>query len=177
MSRPGSGAAVYLASQTSTDFACAKCKHPQLPVENPHQGLRFLIFLDVALPIMCPGSCTGLHLEKSLEEEEEMMIVLVERQTDQRQVISIRASHQDRVSECSLPLYLTPRETGHSFVCIKASQVRGSLCMGHTSNKQRQEPRQNMWLRPARCNWRFPGRSQPNTRPERLLGGGQVTRE
>lgn len=67
MSRLGSGAAMYLAAQTGTDFACAKCKHPQLPVENPRQGLRFLICLDVALPIMCPGSCTGLHLEKSLE--------------------------------------------------------------------------------------------------------------
>lgn len=176
MSRLGSGAAVYLAAQTGTDFACAKCKHPQLPVENPRQGLRFLICLDVALPIMCPGSCAGLHLEQSLEEGKVKMVVLVERQTDQRQAINISASHQDRVSEFSLPLHRT-RKPGHSFVCLKAFWVRGSLCMGHTSNKHRQEPRPNTWLGPARCDRRYLQRSRPNTRPERLVGGRQVTRE
>lgn len=70
MARRGSGAAVYLAAQTGTDFACAKCKHPQLPVDSPRQGLRCLICLDVALPIMCPGSCAGLRLGKSLEGDE-----------------------------------------------------------------------------------------------------------
>lgn len=47
------------------------------------------------------------------------MVVLVERQTDQRQVISIRASHQDRVSECTLPLHRTPRDG--SLLCLRES--------------------------------------------------------
>lgn len=49
-----------LSTQTGADFAGAKHKPPQLPVENPGQGLRFVICLDVALSHMFPGSCTGL---------------------------------------------------------------------------------------------------------------------
>lgn len=43
------------------------------------------------------------------------MVVVVERQMDQRQVISFRASHQDRVSECSI----APRD--RSLLCLHES--------------------------------------------------------
>lgn len=52
-----------LSTQTATGFAGAKHKPPQLPVGNPSQGLRFVICLDVALPLMFPGSCAGLPWE------------------------------------------------------------------------------------------------------------------
>lgn len=58
------------------------------------------------------------------------MVVLVERQTDQRQVISIRTSHQDSVSACNLPLYRTPRAGSllclHEGVAGKGQPVHGS---------------------------------------------------
>lgn len=60
-----------LSTQIGTDFAGAKCKHPQLPVKNPGQGLRFVICLDAALPIMFPGSCAGLPWEPGGRQRED----------------------------------------------------------------------------------------------------------
>ena len=56
---------------------------------------------------------------RAWRETREKMVVLVERQTDQRRVISIGASHQDRVSERSLPLHCTPRDG--SLLCLRES--------------------------------------------------------
>lgn len=158
-----------LNTQTGTDFAGGKHKPSQLPAENPSQDLRFVICLDVAL-LSC--SLAAVHgFLGSLEEDREKMVGAVERQLDQRWVISIRTG-------CLSTAFPWLALRGGSLLCLlQVSWVKGSLCMVHKLNMHRQEPRPGTWLGPARCHWRFPGCSWPNMRSEQVLGSGQVIKK
>lgn len=69
-----------------------------------------------------------------LEEDKEKMVGAVERQLDQRQVISIRTG-------CLSTAFPWLALRGGSLLCLhQASWVRGSLCIGHKLNMHRQEP-------------------------------------
>lgn len=102
----------------------------------------------------------------SLEEDRERMLGAVERHLDQRQVISIRTG-------CLSTAFLWVAPRGGSLLCLQeALWLRGSLGMGHTLNRHRQER-----LGPVRCHWRFPGRSWPNTRAGNRSQGSQACKQ
>lgn len=131
-----------LSTHTGTDFAGAKHKPPQLPILAKSWDLwsaRMWHFPSCSL-----AAVQGFL--GSLEEDREKMVGAVERQPDQRRVISIRTG----CLSTAFP-WLALRD-GSLFCLHQASWMSGSLCMGHKLNMHREEPRPDTRLGPARCH-------------------------